>query len=137
MHNPSESPLTAELQNNYKDFLEILTQNNDRYVLCVPPNRIVMDKCEIDPMFIQEHILEILGDTDYRSLKGKVYKAFDHELHLVSQNEKDKEVFCSILSNDIFFIGQEGLSIKRYMVSNTLDQRFYEKLENAFLDDEG
>lgn len=103
--------------------------------MCVPPNRIVIDKCEIDPMFIQEHILEILGDTDYRSLKGKVYKAYDHELHLVSQN--GKEVYCSILSNDIFFTGQDGLSIKRYMVSNTLDQRFFEKLENAFLDGQG
>ena len=87
-------------------------------------------------MFIQEHILEILGETDYRSLKGKCYKAYDHELHLVTQRQNDKEVFCSILSNDIFFSGSDGLSFKRYLISNTLDQRFYEKIENAFLGEE-
>ena len=57
----------------------------------MPPDQIVKTKCEIDNKFIQEHILEMLSETEYRSLAGRNYQSFDHELRLIDQpTDSDK-----------------------------------------------
>ena len=69
-----------------------------------------------------------MGEKEYRSLSGKSYQVFEHELHLVNQ---DKEIYCSILSTDLFY-DQDKQSIKRFMISNTVDDRFYQEMPNLF-----
>ena len=119
------SYLMSELHKNYKDFLTIL-QQNEGYVLCTPPDEIVMEGCEIDNRFFNEHILEIKTDTDYRSLSGRVYKAFEHELHLIDESESNIKIFCSILSTEMYYA--DRVQFKRYMISNTIDPRFYKPI---------
>ena len=97
----SNSILTKEIQNNFEDYLNILTQNNNKYILCVPPNDIIMNKCEIDPKFIQEHILEVVGETEFRSLSGKNFRTIEHEFHL--KDPTDKKLYCTILSTDLYY----------------------------------
>jgi len=53
----------------------------------------VQENCEIDPKFIQEHILEALGNQqeksqrndalEYRSLSGQCFKTIEYELHII------------------------------------------------------
>lgn len=124
-----EDALTRELVANYPSYIEVLANNPDRYILCMPPNPIVVEKCEIDNKFIQEHILEMLSDTEYRSLAGRNFKAFDHELHLIDAGDGPK-LFCSILNSDMFYLDQK--CYKRYSMSNTLDSRFYVPIVNKF-----
>ena len=131
----NQSILLDELHKNYQDYLEIVAQNPEQYILCIPPNQIVIEKCEVDPKFIQEHILEVLGENDYRSLAGKQFKTYDYELHLV-----DGTVYCSILSNDIYYtsltineVEKKNIGIKRYILSNCIDQRFFHEIKNQFL----
>lgn len=124
--------LIRELQQNYSNYIEILTSNPDSYILCVPPNSVVVEKCEVDNKFIQEHILEMISDTEYRSLAGKNFKTFEHELHLVDQT--GPRLFCSILSSDMFY--SDTAPFRRYMVSNTLDPRFFEAIVNKFQQNE-
>jgi len=56
-----------------------------------------------------------------RSLAGKTVTQVEHELHMT-----DPPVLCSLLSSDIFYLADSP--IKRFMVSNTLDSRFYQPL---------
>lgn len=147
--------LTNQIILNFSEYLEILSQTEDRYVVCLPPDTIIEDNCEIDPKFIQEHILEVLGTQsgnpqpltdqqskeevpEYRSLTGQCYKTVEHELHLIesasaSSSQGSKvHVYCSILSTDMFH-AQSGQVLKRFMISNTLDQRFFKEIENKYL----
>ena len=89
----------------------------------MPPNKIVVEKCEIDNKFIQEHILECVSDTEYRSLSGKNFKAYEHELHMLDQTANGVKIICSILSSDMFYTDE--ICFKRYSISNTIDTRFY------------
>jgi len=102
----------------------------------VPPNQTIEEKCEVDQKFIAEHILEQVGDGEYRSLSGKNFKSIEHELHLVDTSGSGKKVYCSILSTDLFYTSN-GLAFKRYMLSNTIDSRFFQEIINAFMPDDG
>lgn len=144
--------LTNQIILNFPEYLEILSQTEDRYIVCLPPDNIIEDQCEIDPKFIQEHILEVLGSSssfqgndvpDYRSLTGLCYKSVEHELHLIPSNSSSfisngqsqgqpPLVYSTILSSDLFHT-TTGQVLKRFMLSNTLDQRFYKEIENKYL----
>ena len=67
----------------------------------MPPNNIISEKCEIDPKFINEHILEVVSESEYRSLSGKSFKTIDHELHMINAPD-GMSVYCTIMSSDLY-----------------------------------
>jgi hypothetical protein len=83
----ANSILTQEILQNYPSYLSILTQPNSKYTLCVPPNKLLLESCIIDDRFIQEHILEKLGDQELRSISGKPYKRVEFEIQQESTQE--------------------------------------------------
>lgn len=112
----------------YPDYIDLLCKN-EKYTLCVPSDAIISQRCEVDPRFVQEHVLEALphdDSIDYRSLAGTCYKMVEHELHRVD----NEEIFCSMLRSDLYYLPDNKRSLRRIMLSNTIDQRFYRPLEN-------
>ena len=72
--------LSDSLLKSFPDYVEML-QKNDRYILACPPDELVKQSCEVDPRFIQEHILELIDDNEYKSLAGNLFNMVEHELH--------------------------------------------------------
>ena len=86
--------------------------------------------CEIDPKFIQEHIIESLDENEFRSLAGQIYSTVEHELHT------DTGFVASVLSTDLFHLPtDQSRSFRRQMISNTLDKRFHQPIEVVSLDE--
>ena len=56
-----------EIFENYKDYVDVLVSQSsnfeNKYVICLPPDKLIAENCEIDPKFVQEHILEVLQTT--------------------------------------------------------------------------
>lgn len=52
---------------------------------------------------------------------------------MVDESETNKKVFCSILSTEMYYA--DRVQFKRYMVSNTIDPRFYKPIQNQYTAD--
>ncbi len=107
---------------NYSTYVELLTENN--YILALPTNKVLFN-CSIDEIFILEHILQASFDNkEFSSLNGKTYEIKDKKLVLTSTPKIEVE----ILQRDVFYGDNNGAkNFNRIIISNSLDQRFYDK----------
>lgn len=102
--------------------MELLTEND--YVLALPASP-VLQNCNIDEIFILDHILQNSFDgKEFLTLTGKTYSIKEKKLELSS----DPSVRVEILQNDVCYTDNSGIKhFKRITISNSLDPRFYSK----------
>ncbi|CDW91715.1 UNKNOWN [Stylonychia lemnae] len=111
-----------KLTKNYQNYVELLTEND--YILALPTNTILQN-CTIDEIFILEHIMiNSFDGKELQSLNGKSYEVKDKKL-VQSQN---KQIEVQIISRDVYY-ANNGASkhFGRIIISNSLDQRFFDK----------
>ena len=58
-----------------------------------------------------------------------MFKVVEHELHMIG----NQDVYCSLLSDDVYYSSNSKPPIKRFYLSNTIDERFFKEIENIFL----
>eukprot|EP00347_Sterkiella_histriomuscorum_P000874 403374192 len=112
----------SKLTKNFQQYVELLTEND--YILAIPTNEVLVNST-LDEIFILEHIFQNSSDgKEFQSLNGKTYEIRDKYIVLMPS----KQVEVQIIQRDVFYAENTGSKhFNRIIISNSLDQRFYDK----------
>lgn len=132
----SVNEFLSAIQAKYPHYIQILADNENESILAVPPTGFFKSRSiTIDADLISEHVLQFtsVDGQEMTSLSGKTYQMKgDRKLKLVDQagaSGKKAKIQVTVRSRDSYFAGEDK-SFKRILISNCLDQRYFDQLES-------